>query len=84
MWIWVRPASAHVGRVHDIRIRWGPWRQNVTRALGREGLTLLTGKGKDDVAITCEVMLDQTGLVLFGTGGVTDGLTEDVRDGWVR
>jgi len=75
VWIWVRPASAHVGRVHDIRIRWGPWRQNVTRALGREGLTLLTGKGKDDVAITCEVMLDQTGLVLFGTGGVTDGLT---------
>jgi len=42
------------------------------------------GKGKDDVAITCEVMLDQTGLVLFGTGGVTDGLTEDVRDGWAR
>jgi len=82
--IWVRPAPTAVGRSHEIRLRWGPWHRKVTAVLTKTGLTLVTGKAAEDVAVPCQVEVIPPAHVFFGIGEVTDPNREvlDIAVGW--
>lgn len=82
VWIWVRPAPRTAGEDHDIRLRWGPWHRRVTARLPEAGLTLVTGKGSEDVAVPCQVEVIPPARVSFGVGDVTDRPALDTAIGW--
>lgn len=84
VWILVYPASRNAGRVHDIRCSWGPWRLRLDRALGPDGLALITGKGKDEVSVTCGVRVIPDAHVLFGVDEPATRPREDVGSQWVH
>ncbi len=84
VWIWLRPAPTTVGRDHEIRLRWGPWHRKVTAVLSKTGLTLVTGKAAEEVAVPCQVEVTPPAYVFFGIGEVTDPDREvlDIAVGW--
>lgn len=84
VWAWVRPGRGRAGALHAINLRWGPWRQRVDLTLGPDGLALMTGKARDDVAVSFEVAVDPDSYLLFGTGDCNASVSEDIRDGWTR
>ena len=84
VWIWVRPVPVMVGQDHKIQLRWGPWRQTLTSALQEAGLTLVTGKKREDVAVLCQVEVTPPARVFFGVGEVADRPVRDIADDWTR
>ena len=82
VWIWVRPTPTTVGTEHDIKLRWGPWRRRVTAALRDSGVTLVTGKGAEAVAVPCQVEVTPAARLMFGTGTVSGRDVLDIREGW--
>jgi hypothetical protein len=82
--IWVRPAPTTVGQNHEIRVRWGPWYQRVRAVLSKTGLTLVTGKAIEEVAVPCQVEVIPPAHVFFGIGEVADPDREvlDIAIGW--
>ncbi|SRR6266566_6815643 len=82
VWIWVKPVPATAGKDHEIRLRWGPWHRRVTAALSETGLTLVTGKDSEEVAVPCQVEITPPARVLFGIGEVTNRAVLDIAVGW--
>lgn len=82
VWIWIRPTPDNYGRQHRMTLDWGPWRHESTKLLGRNGLTLLTGKSAEENAVTLNVETDPDSYALFGVGEVLGRPTRDIRPDW--
>ena len=84
VWIWVMPSAGTIGQNHEIELRWGGWRRRVCLPIEERGITLITSKGADDIAVPCQVEISPAGRVNFGIGEVKDREILDIAHGWER
>jgi hypothetical protein len=84
VWIWVMPSAGTTGQNHEIELRWGGWHRRVCLPIGKRGITLVTSKGADDIAVPCQVEISPAARVNFGMGEVKDREILNIEHGWER
>jgi hypothetical protein len=72
------------GQNYEIELRWGGWRRQVLLPIEEGGITLITSKGADDIAVPCQVAISPATRVNFGIGEVKDREILDIAHGWER
>ncbi|GAA1885644.1 helix-turn-helix domain-containing protein [Lapillicoccus jejuensis] len=85
VWILVRPTTGRSDKPLRVELRWGPWLRTVTVSeLTSEGVSLLTGKSRDDVAVPLHVTVEPAAHLLFGTDDEAMQLThtQKIHTGW--
>jgi hypothetical protein len=82
VWIRIRPTPASDGQVHVIALRWGPWRRDVVAAVSAQGLTLMTTKAQEEVAVPLTVRVDPGALVTFGMNESDDRSAISIDEDW--
>ncbi|WP_369812695.1 helix-turn-helix domain-containing protein [Kineosporia sp. R_H_3] len=86
-WVWIglRADPARVGRLHLVRLRWGPWRQDLRIPLKMDGEALTTGKGKDlsGRTVPFHLEVDHAVVATFGVDAPPEDLAaRDISLGW--
>jgi hypothetical protein len=87
VWIKIKPLPETADQEHKIFVEWGPWGRSVQTMIGREGVVIATGKGRDPDGISrvCNLTSDHAVFALYGSGeSLNDETVIDIRRGWAK
>ncbi|WP_435614193.1 helix-turn-helix domain-containing protein [Streptomyces coelicoflavus] len=83
VWVLIRPSATRIGQSHEVVLRWGSWVCDVSIDLSGPGTVILTGKDRDEVAVTCNLECSQPVYALWGIGEhLPESAVLDIRQEW--